>query len=270
LNREIHEAEFIMTRFGKLLIFMQVGLSMLMLTWAVGITASRVNWSPRRSFFGGEPVPGQVTGDINGQSVTGSYDELVANLLELRDQSQEHWQSAHANFKRVDDQRLAYLDWYADQNLLANTGKDRNQKALNPPVIVLKRGPDGLLNMDEREPVLAGKVVVKSVQDYQNLYKKIYEEVEDEQRILENYVKQLKEVTEEIAGIPGKTPGLRGQLLSEITFFKLHQDEMAYLAPQLNARRVESQVLERRLKYLHERRKELYAALGIEPEGDGR
>lgn len=260
-----------MTRFGKLLIFMQVGLSVLMLTWAVGLTANRINWSPRRSFFGGEPVPGMIDGDINGQVVPGAIDELVANLVELREQSDNHWQSAHASFQRVDEQRLTYLDWYADQILLGNTGKDRNKKAVEPPVCVLTRGPDGLLIIDKRDPVKTPtNAAVKSVATYQSLYKETYDAVQDEQRLLETLAEQLKEVSELIAGIPGKTPGLRGQLLNEITFFKLHQDEMAYLAPQLNARRVESQVLERRLKYLHERRKELYAALGIEPEGEGR
>ena len=90
------------------------------------------------------------------------------------------------------------------------------------------------------------------------------------QKTLEDLATRLKEITEDIAGIVGKTPGLRGQLLSELTYLKLHEDEMAYLAPQLNARRVEAQVLDRRIRYLKDRRKELYAALGIERDDDGR
>jgi hypothetical protein len=256
-----------MTRFGKLLVFMQVAISLMMLTTALVLYAYRVNWSPRQSFFGGEPVPGLIDGDINGK-VPGRLDELLTSLVDLRDQSENHWQSAYANFKHVDDQRLAYLDWYEDQTRLANTGKNRANKVIDPPVRVLVRGADGLLDMDDqREPVTTtGKIVVKSIEAYKDRYEEVKAQISHEQKALDDLAEKLKEITEEIAGIPGKTPGLRGQLLSEITFHRLHQDEMAYLRPQLNARRVESQVLERRLQYLQERRKELYAALGIDPE----
>jgi hypothetical protein len=257
-----------MTGFGKLLVFMQLLLSFMMLTWAGAVWMLRVDWAPRQSPLAREASPGMLDAEIHGVKVPGRLDELLASLADLRDVAQARFQSAYTNFSQVDGQRQAYYDWYNDQIRIGMTG--RNKAGEEKDIRALVRGDDGLLVMDDakREVAKIGAVPLKSVEYFESAYKDKTAEIEKTQKELDKVADDLKAVTEEIAGIPGKSPGLRGQLLYEETFVELHKDEMAYLAPQLNARRVDSQVLERRLKYLKERRKELYAALGIEKESD--
>ena len=62
-----------MTRFGKLLIFMNLILSVIFAGWAAGIYTQRIDWAPARTLFG-EPIE-DLSGAVLGPVV--DDDQLV-------------------------------------------------------------------------------------------------------------------------------------------------------------------------------------------------
>ena len=248
-----------MTRFGKLLVFIQLIMSLFFLAWAVGVYTQRIDWHQAYNPFNRQPIPDRP----------GRYSEnkdQIAKLAEARDASEARWSNAYTSLDHVDKQRHGYIDWYKEQVKIASTGKDNANKQVDGPVRTLVRTKDELLEKDpaRREPYKNRDLVVKSANEYEEEYSKLYDMIDKELKLALELAHKLELLSAEIAGIPEKTRGIRGDLQAQLSYLKLFIDEMDYLKPLLKSRIVETQVLERRLQLLEARRKELYAALGIE------
>ena len=103
-----------MTRFGKLLIFMNLVLSVVFAGWAAGIYAQRIDWAPARTLFG-EPIedrPGRVK----------ERGDQVKALVELRDLVETRWQHSTANLTHQEQHRINYQQWYAQELATIRTG----------------------------------------------------------------------------------------------------------------------------------------------------
>lgn len=244
-----------MRMFGKFLVYSNLVLSLLFLGWAVALHTMKINWAPHRNFF---------TGEVNQDS--GQLFELkeeIKTLLEQRDLAETRWQTDAALLPRVEERRAAFLKWYAEQYNLAKTGKDRTGKDAETPVRRPVRGPDEMLIMDDaqREAVKDSRgTVVKSIGYYQNEYQELRKQLDDIQLEIADLVEQQKRLTLIIAGEPGKTRGVRGQLDDQLSYKKLWEDEIATLKPLLVTQLINVEENKRRLQVLESRLKELAQA----------
>jgi hypothetical protein len=244
-----------MRMFGKFLVYLNLVLSLVFLGWAVALHSMRLNWAPHRNFF---------TGEVNQES--GQLYELreeMKSLLEHRDLAETRWQTDAAMLPRVEERRAAYLKWYGEQFNLAKIGKDPTGKDAEAPIRRLTRGPDELfiINDPKSEAVKDSRGnAVKSIGYYLNEYQELKKQLDDIQVEIAKLVEQQNRLTLIIAGEPGKTRGVRGQLEDQLSYKKLWEDEIAILRPLLVTQLINVEENKRRLLVLEARLKELAQA----------
>jgi len=249
-----------MTQFAKMLVFMTFILSIIFTGWSIGIYTSRVDWAPARK-LDGEPIP-ERPGRLAKLRDTIEQQTEMRNLMELR------WQTAGPELAAVEATRNVALDLYGNLLEAAQTGKDRAGKELKPPLRQVRDDKGEFIPELEKMPsvtIITGVdkddkpivVEVKSIADYDRLFKDAKAEVDKEQIELDKLLKRHKELSEQIAGVKDKLKGLQQQRDDQLAYLKNCQDELRYLAPQLNDNEARMLVLQRRNKQLLDRLKEL-------------
>src|SRR4051812_31113335 len=95
-----------MTRIGKFFVFLNLAFSLVLLGWAFGLYTQRINWAFETDGEG-KRVPG--TGVIT------QLQDRIASLQQVRDPALARWQSARSQIARLEQQRAANQEWYAEQ-----------------------------------------------------------------------------------------------------------------------------------------------------------
>lgn len=253
-----------MRKFGKLLVFLNLVLSLIFLGWSLALFTQRMDWAPHKNLF---------TGEIDQE--TGKLQALlqdIKQLVEHRELAEARWQTDAALLPRLYEQREAYQKWYKDQVQQARTGKDSTglDKENDKPVrrLVAKPGdPLGLPTMDPnlREPIKDSRGNdVHSIAYYQQQYEEIKKELETLQAQIQKLIQENEQLTQEISGrVDAKgvlqDRGLRGQLEDRNAYKKLWHDEIAYLRPHVVNQLIHVEEQKRRMAALQARLKELQA-----------
>lgn len=245
-----------MTRFGKLLIFLNLFLSITFAGWAAGVYTQRIDWAPART-LAGETIadrPGRVK----------ELDDKIKALVELRDLAETRWQASHANVASEEQHRSMYQDWYAQELTIERTGLDGDAKPVEFPVRVLVHDKNtGDLDMapvkDKAGAVDVNGEPLKSIEYYDERYKELKKKIDDLQKQYAQKVQEAEEQAVAINGIPDKLFGLRDRVRQLNVYLHNANDERAYLQPlydsttaELNTMRKRNLALKTRLKELTE------------------
>jgi chromosome segregation ATPase len=253
-----------MRKFGKFLVFTTLVLSLIFLTWAIALYTQRLDWAPHKNI---------ITGEVDMQS--GRLYQLTLELKTLGEDlelAEKRWQRDAATLLELDNRREVYQKWYKEQLALAQTGtKASGEKVPDgyPPVIQLIRDensdPPGMYIMDEkqRKAVTSGEKPVQSIAHYNQEYQRLKKQVDDLQVEIDRLIDENKKLTELIAGIAGKSRGLRGDVDDLNNHRKQFEDEIAILMPLLRAQQINIEQEKRRLEQLEERFKVLQDRLGL-------
>ena len=247
-----------MRMFAKFLVYTNLVLSLVFLGWALALYMQRLDWAPHKSLIKGEID--QKTG------IMYRLTEEVRELGEASELGEKRYQNDAYALPAAEKRRLDYQKWYLDQIALGERGKDTQGKDVKPPVIELVRDPkDQMLSMDpkDRKPLKSREQDVEPLEIYMEQYRKLKKDIDDTQAEIEKLVEENKQLTERIAGIPGKTRGIRGDLEANVNYKRLFDDEMSILKPLLVNQRINVEQQKRRLAELEARYKELQGRLGL-------
>jgi predicted nucleic acid-binding Zn-ribbon protein len=223
---------------GRVLVFVNLALSMGFLSWAFALYSSRIDYTGKE-----------------GQFKRGE-DEIKSQQTELT-LAQVRWQAARAQVAEVEARRPALEKWYADRITELRTGQAPVRALVyNKGVLMLDGqgypalGP--VLNRArEPEPGLASiRQLNERYNDLQNQLSQVTKEIDQLQA-------QEKALGEQIGN--GRT-GLRRQLAIDLEEEKNSRDEQEYLKPLLYNRLVQVHILSKRQGALEARLKELEGA----------
>ncbi len=249
-----------MTRFGKLLIFLNLMLSITFAGWAAGVYSQRIDWAPARSLFTGELIedrPGRVK-ELNDQ---------VKGLAALRDLGEVRWQNATLLMVHEQQHRSSYQEWYAQELTTLRTGADADGKQVPFPVRELTHDPrtgdiDRAPIKDKEKAFLVNGEPLKSLEHYEEQYKELVKKIKGLQEEYAKRVKKAEEQSEDINGKAGERFGLRTEVLNLQQYLRNANDELAYLQPLYDSTTAELNTMMKRYLALKERKKKLeeYAA----------
>jgi hypothetical protein len=247
-----------MRAFGKFLVYTNLVLSLIFLGWALGLFMQRLDWAPHKSI---------IKGEINKESgIMYRLEQEVKQLGEASELAERRYLKDADALPQAEEERLAYKKYYKDRLLLGEKGIDSEGKKAKPPVVELQRKPNSqmLVIDDKQQKALKSRDQdVDYLDSYLEQYRKLAKDIDDTQLEIERLVEENKKLTEAIAGIPGKTRGLRGDLEANVNYKRLFEDEMAILKPLLVNQRINVEQQKRRLAQLQDRYKELAARLGL-------
>jgi chromosome segregation ATPase len=245
-----------MRMFSKFLVFTNLVISLVFLGWTLSLFILRIDWAPHKNL---------ITGEVTTES--GRLHEMekeIKQLVESRDMAEKRWMTDSGNLQKLEDRRLEYKDWYADRLQLAKTGKDmQGRPPKGPPVVQLIRDPqDELQMLDIKNPkaLKSRDLEVKSVAEYEDDYRKLKDQLDIIQGEIDKLVDENTRLTKLIAGDPGKTKGVRAELVDLLSYKKNFDDEMLILKPLLVQQRINVEQQKRRLAELQGRLKELQGA----------
>jgi hypothetical protein len=252
-----------MTAFGKLLVFVQFILSIVFLTWAIGLYSQRIDWAPGKTLLG-DPIP-EVKGRVG--ELADEIKTFVGDAKDKdgsRDKAELRWQTAYQGLADATKSREEYQRWYKDQLSLAQRGEDTlGRRPADAPVRHLVYNPNGTLKMDPdlkvRPAVQSFGAPVKSVEDYYKESDQLQKDVEKAQEKLYETVVEAEKITREIVGSPTNY-GLRRNLRDEEAYYRNALEEQRYLEPVYNGRTAEFEVVKKRNAQLERRKQELSAA----------
>jgi len=233
-----------MTRFGRVLLFLNLVLSLGFAFWAFAIYTQRIDWTTTKS-----------------PERQGEYAQRAAALDSLKTaiaRGESRLDLATQSVKAEEDRIPKYVAWYKVQLENLRTGKN----PVRAPVInkgQLQLDKDGyprlgpvLTNDKTPIPGLASLDVLH--QDYLAKQQQIVDTIHE----TDAAVDKEKALTVLIGN--GKDKGLRAQLAAELLAEKNSVDEQEFLKPLLYNRQVELQVLAKRSRELQARLKELQAS----------
>jgi hypothetical protein len=245
-----------MTRIGKVLIFINLALSVGFLAWTVGLVTNRIYWNT-------PPADG-------GEKVVGQVDQLKArikDLVEARSGTDGNggadlrWYYNTQRLHAVEAERPRRQAYYREQLKIVQTGTDLAGKPVEPPVQQLAFAPDGRLNWSKKTgqpPVRIDGQPALSVQGYERKTKATLEEMNDDQKTVAETVKKIAGLTQQL----NASRGLRERLAEQEDLARNTKAEIAYLQTPLTTYTVETQLLKRRQNALEGRLRELAAATG--------
>jgi len=256
-----------MTLLGKLLVFANVLLSFLMLSWAAGLYTNRIDWSASKAK--GDKPAGQLDGRIERV-------KAATATVQLAD---DRWREARDGFagdgkrdaregllaweKRRGEDRV----WYATELSALKTGP---LGKLDAPIQRVKTREDGQAVLDPKNfrPILIAaerrkekpEEAARPVYCY-NYYEaelvKLTQQIEAEQVRYQDLIAQESELTKQAIG----PKGLRQRITDELVKRGRAEDELADVAGrQKTNAQVETELLLARRDQLQQRKEELEKA----------
>lgn len=119
-----------MTMFGKILVFLNLTLSLVFATWALGVWTQRVDWTDKKKDASDERSWGKVAVAREEMSrLNGAGDKPgPRGLAELR------WLSAVADVRATEKERGRRQEWYADQLVALDKGTTVKGAAIAEPI----------------------------------------------------------------------------------------------------------------------------------------
>jgi hypothetical protein len=251
--------------FSKFLVWANLVLSLVFLGWAIGLYTQRLDWAPHKEL---------ITGKVDEKSGRlYAMHEEIEELVKNRDLAEQRWQKDAHDLPALEGKRLEHKQFYEDQLLLAQHGKDsKSQTPKDRPVVAelvpdpdapAQGLPDGTYVIDPKKlkPIKSRDQDVKSIAEYDELYRKLRKEIDDLQVEIDKLVEENTRLTKLIAGDPGKTMGERAKLDAKLNYKKLFDDEMLILRPLLVTQRINIEQQKQRLAALEARLKELQVLL---------
>jgi len=233
-----------MTRFGRVLLFLNLVLSLGFAFWAFAIYTQRIDWTTTKS-----------------PERQGEYAQRSAALESAKTaiaRGESRLELATQAVKAEEDRIPKYIAWYKEQLENLRVGKNP-VRALVMVKGQLQLDKDGypklgpvLTNDKTPIPGLASLDVLH--QDFLAKQQQIVDTIHETDAAV------VKEKDLSVLIGNGKDKGLRAQLAAELLAEKNSVDEQEFLKPLLYNRQVEFQVLVKRTKELQARLKELQAS----------
>jgi hypothetical protein len=244
-----------MTLFGKILVFVNLALSLMMATWAFAVWSNRIDFSNTKA---------------TGDQAAGEFAQRAAQieaLWEAVPPAELAWKSARGELLDRESRRLADRGWYQDElNHLRNkaTAADPCRTITyaqqNDDRTGIRKG-EILLDPATGRPVLAsakdrfGKPLL-SLASYVNEEQKLLASMEVVQNKHENQMKEASQLTEQLVGTAGNK-GLQQRLVDERNKRKDVAAEEDLIRPLLINGVVDSELILKRKNALELRIKEL-------------
>jgi hypothetical protein len=253
-----------MTLFGKILVFLNLVVSVLMATWALGIYTQRIDWNGKG---GPDKPPGEVP----------KRQERIIQLWRSLQTAETRWKTAWQAAWVPQQQRGPLLKWYEAQLKTLDTG----DAVIKLPVY--KDAEGKLKTLDTGGPPAGGRLVLVPDKTTGLIVPVMEESKERSFRSLEVYLRELQttekaievevakskqailedtDLTIKLAGdlqAGGKIKGLRQRLAEEKMKQERVRAEQEMLKPLLVNSEVESELLLDRSVQLKKRIKELEA-----------
>ncbi len=239
-----------MTLLGKILVCVNFVMSLFMAAWALGLYTQRVDWSNTQA-KSGKP-----------EGVLATRQRQVKEAWEKLLPAEARHRSAEASLRTLEQRRPGDRTFYADELKHLARGADERSPARTISwkagrMEMEKQGPDRA----ERPKMVvyrdkAGRQL-RSLDSYRKEFDATLVSILQAMDDYEKAVKRDTELTQEIAGIQGRTKGLRQRLCDEDDKTRRVLDEQAALEPIMINANVESQLLLKRQKSLLERLQEL-------------
>jgi hypothetical protein len=241
---------------GKTLAIINLGLSLLFITWSYALFVERPAHKEQTTKTGKVPPLTTVLGD-----------KIKAALAE-RDVATARWQTETTAVADLEAQQVTANVWYAEQLRIMETGVDNKNQEIATPVRALVYDK-GQLKLDGKGllPALGDPIPettdqpLKSYAAYVLGLDRAWTDIAKERAEITQLVKQNQELTEKINGDKGK-PGLRDVLAAEEIRQRHALDEQQYLDPLVYNRLVEVDLLTKRKLALEARKSELQKAPG--------
>jgi len=237
-----------MTSLGKLLVLLNVGLSLGLAGLAFGVYTNRVDWPGTAPAAGSEKTVGlfaQKKAEVeDAQKAAG--DVALTRLEEAGAQL------VHLEERRPKDQAL-----YAKQiEILEGKDGQGTIQALATRTAGAGRAvldEDGLPILDAKAPARP----LQSVRAFQEELASTESKIANKIDTVTSLVKQQQDLTQEINGVAGRQKGLRDLLAEEIQAREKAHEELESVRPLRYNRQVESELLQKRQQSLKARLQEL-------------
>jgi len=240
-----------MTLFGKILVVLNLMLSIVMVSVAFALYTHRLDWSSKG---GGDKVQGVVTALNN--KIKNTWLDLAA--------AEARWKTSSVTLARFEQQRPKNAKWFSDELKALEVGPDDiRQVVFNNGQVVLDQQPQnfGLPTLENAKDSLGQPLKFRTF--YLTQLKGLDEAIKMQMDSLNKLIQEDTELTARLTGDPDK--GLKG-LYQRIVDEKDKQDrideEQKFLEPLLINSLVEGELLIKRRESLDSRIKEL-EALGV-------
>ena len=258
-----------MTPFAKMLVFLNLALSMIFTVWSIGLYSGRVDWAPGKT-LGGDKIedrPGRLA----------NLKKEIEDYTGRRDLAERRWQIAWPDVIKEEKHRSDNKAWYDNMEAATRTGKDVDGKDFDKPtpavrVLVRDDKTDEFLQ-DKADPV---KVIlevdkdkkpvkeepVMSAEFYDLKLKEVRDNIDMQDKKLKELVAEHKKLVEEIVGVNDDKGlkikrGLQDDRKNQLDYLKQCLDEQKYLAPLVNNGSAELVILQKRHAALVKRLEEL-------------
>ena len=246
---------------GKLLVILNGALSLLFLTWALGVYTNRMDWFSRKT--------------ASGEEVQGRVERLQAQISDLATARGRAESRLKTNSQELTDpnngpevMRPGWLDFYDFRLNLVQTGRGPDGKEVPDPVVeivvqgdrlALAKQPITKPDIDDpskQTPLRSVEYYAGSPDSPGGATAVVSKDIAEAQKETASLIEQEKKTTLEIVGPPnGK--GLRTRIDEQRAIARNAANEREYLQEFLVNRQAEVQLLQKRLRSLERRIAEL-------------
>jgi hypothetical protein len=236
------------TKFGKILVFANLVLSVMFASMAVGIYTNRIDW------------PGFRTASYQGEEVRGELAQRKKDVKDAEDVASKaltRWLEATKKLNNLElKERPEALAWYANKLLILDQGKDQAGQVQAVTSLVQK---DGQLVLFQNGQLVPGPTAqpLQSRSYYVAEFGKNAKAIQDQVDLTNQALATAEDLTVRINGIPEKQKGLRDLLREEETAHRNALDELEYVKPFRYNRQAEAELLSKRQIALEARLDEL-------------
>jgi len=257
-----------MTMFGKILVFINLALSFVMLAWALGVYTEATDWYTPKATSSPDKAQGELfklRDRIAPQGAFGLWDDVK--------QSEGRLKNAYADLAAVESPRDSKQRWdtvrWENQRWYAEQLKDleTSDKQDKPVKEVVRRDKEGDLELDDKHP---GRPKMQEAKDKSGkplsglaYYTKEFDDTNSQiKEAISDLNKWITEDTELTAKIGGPK-GLRVRLGNEEDKRLRVLSEQDYVKPLLVNSQVEGELLQKRHRQLEARKAELMRQGGV-------
>jgi hypothetical protein len=226
-----------MTSTAKVLIYLNLALSLAFAFWAIGWYSNHVDWTDAK------------TGEFARRA------ERIKELSTARDRVDVRYQTALAAVAQ-EEKRIPELEaWYKAELESLRTGNQAPQDPLFANG-ELQSDAKGLPRMGPVQNAAKKEIAgLGSLERLNKIYAQRQDEIKAVGQEIDQLVAQESKLSEEIGD--GRAAGLRAELAAQQSEVKKSQSEQEFLEPLLYNRLVELQILKKRHAALEARLKEL-------------
>jgi hypothetical protein len=262
-----------MTLLAKILIFLNLLLSVLMLAWALALFTNRVDWSNNQAK--GQQPAGALLGRVKRKDDAQAMLDLAAGHWReaLRGNDGKDKRPAHDGLPAWEARRAADRVWYADQLKLARSTPNTpdGKPVVIKRVSLSKEGQAVLDANNSNRPMMVdatrrkddkgeGGGPLYSYEYYVAELVRLTQQLEAAQVEYQKAVKRETELTEEAIGTKEKPKGLRQRIIDEEEKLKQAKEERKDVADRQTNSEVDAELLVARREQLKRRIAELEKA----------